>query len=446
MTTLEDPTTSAEERVSLPPSSGHPSTPMTIAQIVEAVTQAPLPVRFTAYDGSVTGSVEAPLTVHLRSPRGAAYLATAPGDLGLARAYVSGDLDIAGVHPGDPYEALVALEGLAFRRPTARQAIDMARTLGLKGLTPPPPPPQESVPRWRRVAEGLRHSKSRDAEAIHHHYDVSNRFYEQVLGPSMTYTCACYPQASATLEEAQVNKYRLVFDKLALSAGYRLLDIGCGWGGMVRYAARHGVQVLGVTLSKEQAVWAQKAIRDEGLQDLAEVRHADYRDVVESGFDAVSSIGLTEHIGIANYPAYFSWMRDKLRDGGLMLNHCITRPDNRPLSTGAFIDRYVFPDGELTGSGRIITAIQDVGLEVMHEENLREHYALTLGEWCANLESHWDDAVAEVGEGTARVWGLYMAGSRRGFERNEVQLHQVLAVKPHADGRSGLQLRPWWAA
>ncbi len=147
-----------------------------------------------------------------------------------------------------------------------------------------------------------------------------------------------------------------------------------------------------------------------------------------------------------NYPAYFAWIRDRLRPGGLLLNHCITRPHNRNQETGHFIDRYVFPDGELTGSGRIITRVQDVGLEVLHEENLREHYALTLAQWCANLVDSWDECVAEVGEGTARVWGLYMAGSRLGFERNEIQLHHVLAVRPLADGSTGLPLRPWWRA
>ena len=159
---------------------------------------------------------------------------------------------------------------------------------------------------------------------------MSNAFYEWVLGPSMTYTCAYYPNAAATLEEAQENKYRLVFEKLNLKAGDRLLDVGCGWGGMVRYAARRGVKVIGVTLSREQAAWAQKAIADQGLADLAEVRHSDYRDVRESGFDAVSSIGLTEHIGVANYPSYFGFLKSKLRTGGLLLNHCITRPDNKP--------------------------------------------------------------------------------------------------------------------
>jgi cyclopropane-fatty-acyl-phospholipid synthase len=419
---------------------------MTIADIVESVVDGPLPLRFEAYDGSGAGPADAPRRMTLRSPRGAAYLATAPGDLGLARAYVSGDLHLDGVHPGDPYELLVDMASVRFRRPSPQLAVEVVRTLGRKGVTPPPPPPQESLPRWRRLAEGLRHSGPRDAEAIHHHYDVSNRFYELVLGPSMTYTCACYPRPDATLEEAQENKYRLVFDKLDLREGDRLLDIGCGWGGMVRHAARRGVQVLGVTLSKQQALWAQKAIADEGLADRAEVRHSDYRDVTESGFDAVSSIGLTEHIGVRNYPAYFGFIRDRLRTGGMLLNHCITRPHNKRQETGPFIDRYVFPDGELTGSGRIITEVQDAGLEVLHEENLREHYALTLGGWCRNLVENWDECVAEVGDATARVWGLYMAGSRLGFERNEVQLHHVLAVKTDADGRHDRPLRPWWSA
>ncbi|WP_377642344.1 class I SAM-dependent methyltransferase [Oryzobacter terrae] len=419
---------------------------MSIAEIVDSVVDGPLPVALRAYDGSSLGPPDAARTLELRTPRALAYLATAPGDLGLARAYVSGDLAIHGIHPGDPYDVLVDLADVRFHRPSAAAALEAARELGVKGLTPPPPPPQENLPRWRRVAEGLRHSVTRDAEAIHHHYDVSNRFYELVLGPSMTYTCACYPHDDASLEEAQENKYRLVLDKLGLEAGDRLLDLGCGWGGMVRHAARRGVRVTGVTLSRQQALWAQKAIAEEGLAGLADVRHSDYRDVTETGFDAVSSIGLTEHVGVRRYGSYFRFIHDRLRPGGTLLNHCITRPHNRRQETGAFIDRYVFPDGELTGSGRIISAAQDRGLEVVHEENLRPHYARTLQQWCGNLVEHWDECVAEVGEGTARVWGLYMAGSRLGFERNEVQLHQVLAVKPYADGRTGLPLRPWWQA
>ncbi|MBN9636159.1 MAG: class I SAM-dependent methyltransferase [Actinobacteria bacterium] len=419
---------------------------LTLAEVLESFSSGRLPLKFEAYDGSSAGPEDAALGLSLLTPRGTTYLATAPGDLGLARAYVAGDLAALGVHPGDPYELLKALaDKLQFKRPPIRVLANIVRSIGYEHLLPIAPPPQEALPKWRRIAEGLRHSRIRDAEAIHHHYDVSNAFYERVLGPSMTYTCACYPRPDATLEEAQENKYRLVFDKLRLQPGDRLLDVGCGWGGMVRYAARRGVQATGVTLSAAQADWAQHAIADEGLTEHARVVHGDYRDVRADNFDAVSSIGLTEHIGIANYPAYFQFLRDRLRPGGLLLNHCITRPHNHARSIGGFIDRYVFPDGELTGSGRIIATAQDAGLEVLHEENLRQHYALTLRDWCANLVRNWDEAVAEVGLATAKVWGMYMAGSRVGFETNVVQLHQVLAVKLDDHGADGgLPLRPWW--
>lgn len=419
----------------------------TLAEVLEILAGGRLPLRITAYDGSSAGPVDAPFGLDLKSSRGTTYLATGRGDLGLARAYIAGDLEIHGVHPGDPYELLKALaDSLVFERPPARMMVDIIRSIGVEHLRPIAPPPQETPPRWRRVTEGVRHSKSRDAEAIHHHYDVSNTFYEWVLGPSMTYTCACYPRPDASLDEAQENKYRLVFEKLRLKEGDRLLDVGCGWGGMVRYAARRGVRATGVTLSSEQTKWAQQAIADEGLSDLAEVRFGDYRDIKETGFDAVSSIGLLEHIGVRNYPSYFRFLQSRLRPGGLLLNHCITRPENRSKAAAhGFIDRYVFPDGELTGSGRIITEAQDVGFEVLHEENLRPHYAMTLRDWCANLVEYWDEAVAEVGLPTAKVWGLYMAGSRLGFEGNGIQLHQVLMAKP---GKRGvveeLPLRPWW--
>lgn len=211
---------------------------------------------------------------------------------------------------------------------------------------------------------------------------------------------------------------------------------------MVRHAAKHyGVKALGVTLSREQANWAQRAIKADGLDDVAEVRFSDYRDVEEGQFDAVSSIGLTEHIGVANYPSYFGNILGKLRDGGRLLNHCITRPDNvSRASAGAFIDRYVFPDGELIGSGTIVTAIENTGLEVQHHENIRVHYGKTLTAWNKNLRDNWDACVNEVGLGTAKVWGIYMAGSRIGFERNNIQLHHVLATKT-VDGSSGYPLR-----
>jgi cyclopropane-fatty-acyl-phospholipid synthase len=420
---------------------------VTVGEALTSVLPEGLPFRLTAYDGSTAGPPDAAITLHLASPRGLSYLLTAPGDLGMARAYVSGDLQVSGVHPGDPYDLINLLLGRIKVHVTPGEALRLLRGLGLEHLKPPPPPPEEHLPRWRRTVEGLRHSRRRDAEAIHHHYDVSNAFYEHVLGPSMTYTCALYPKTDASLEEAQADKYDLVARKLGLEPGMRLLDVGCGWGGMVRHAVReYGVTAVGVTLSQQQAEWARAAIEREGLTGRAEVRHADYRDVTETGFDAVSSIGLTEHIGRREYPSYFTFLQDRLRDGGRLLNHCITRPSNRRVNVGQFIDRYVFPDGELTGSGAIITAMQDVGFEVRHEENLREHYALTLRDWCRNLADSWDACVAEVGEGTARVWGLYMAGSRVGFERNEIQLHQVLGVKVGPDGDAHVPLRPGWGS
>jgi cyclopropane-fatty-acyl-phospholipid synthase len=424
---------------------GHEHETLSLAEIIELVTEQPLPFRFSAYDGSTAGPADSPYELHLRNPRGASYLATSPGSLGLARAYVSGDLEVSGVHPANPYPLLLdLLDTRQWRRPDARTTARIVQSLGPSQLIPPTPPPQEALPEWRRVVEGLRHSRQRDAHAIHHHYDVSNRFYELVLGESMTYTCAYFDSPEGSLEQAQEAKYDLVAAKLGLRSGMRLLDVGCGWGGMVMHAAaRYGVHALGVTLSREQATWAQQAIRERGLEHLAEVRHLDYRDVPETNFDAISSIGLTEHVGVRNYPMYFEWLRGRLRPGGRLVNHSITRPDNRhsPQVRRGFINRYVFPDGELTGVGRIVTEMQNAGWEIRHAESLREHYALTLRNWCENLERNWDDCVAEVGEGTAKVWGLYMAGSRMGFERDWVELHQVLAVRPEEDGNAHYPLR-----
>ena len=419
---------------------------LSLAGIVELLSDGRFPVRFTAYDGSATGPPDSEISVHLATPRGATYVFTAPGDLGMARAYIAGDLQSSGVHPGDPYAAMrVMADQLRFRRPTVAELALITRSLGWELLRPVPPPPQESRPRWRRVIEGLAHSRARDSEAIHHHYDVSNRFYEMVLGPSMAYTCAVFEHPESSLEEAQERKHELIADKLGLRAGMRLLDIGCGWGGMVRYAARRGVHALGVTLSAEQARWAQQAIDAEGLTSLAEVRHLDYRDAPGRDYDAISSIGLTEHVGVHTYPTYFAQLLAKLRPGGRLLNHSITVPDNRAKpQSDAFIDRYVFPDGELAGAGKIITEAQNAGFEVRHVENLREHYALTLQQWNANLVAQWDECVAEVGVPTARVWGLYMASSRLAFERNGIELHQVLAVRPDVTGNSHVPLRPWW--
>jgi cyclopropane-fatty-acyl-phospholipid synthase len=423
-----------------------------IAPTIASLFPGGLPLRLTAYDGSSAGPADSPYTIELTNPRALSYILTAPGDLGLGRAYVAGDIALHGAHPGNPYEPFSLLKDHTdFGIPRPSQVIELVRGLGLRNLLPPAPPPQEHLPAWRHRVEGLRgltqwsrHSQERDADAIHHHYDVSNTFYEYVLGPSMTYTCAVFPREDATLEEAQENKYDLICRKLDLQPGQRLLDVGCGWGGMVRHAAKHyGVKALGVTLSRNQAEWATQEIKRQGLDDLAEVRFSDYRDVPEGDFDAVSSIGLTEHIGVANYPSYFGFLRDKLKPHGRLLNHCITRDDStKSPKAGAFIDRYVFPDGELIGSGTIVREVENAGLEVQHHENIRVHYAKTLQGWSENLVENWDACVAETSEGTARVWGLYMVGSRIAFERNEIQLHHVLATKTDENGVSGYPLRP----
>jgi len=418
---------------------------MPLAEVFERVVGSDANVEFRAYDGSVAGTSGSDVRITVRSPLAVRYLAQAPGALGLARAYVSGHLDV----DGDMIAALSRMTKAQEHNIGVGEAIKLLQQLGGVKLLYPrlAPPPQEVVPTRRRFTVGAMHSKSRDAESISHHYDVSNRFYEWVLGPSMAYTCACYPTADATLEEAQWYKHDLVARKLDLKPGMRLLDVGCGWGGMVRHAAReYGVKAIGVTLSEQQALWAQEAIKREGLEDLAEVRFQDYRDVPETGFDAISSIGITEHIGMSNVPGYFSFLNAKLKVGGRMLNHCITRPDNLGPSIfkEGFINRYVFPDGELEGPGWLNTTMNDNGFEIRHQENLREHYSKTLIAWCANLDAHWDEAVKEVGQGTARVWRLYMAGCVLGFDTNVVQLHQILGVKLHADGASGMPLRPDW--
>src|SRR5215472_13010351 len=266
---------------------------MALAKVFERIAGPDAPVEFRAYDGSEAGVTGAPVRITVRSPVAVSYLAQAPGSLGLARAYVAGHLDV----DGDMYTALARLASAQRTDMSIAERLSLLTQLGgPKRLMRRVPPPPQEVRVNRRWMSGRRHSMGRDASAISHHYDVSNTFYEWVLGPSMAYTCACYPRADATLEQAQENKFDLVARKIALKPGMRLLDVGCGWGGMVMHAARkYGVQALGVTLSEQQALWAQQAIKEAGLEDRAEVRHLDYREVSESGFDAISSIGLTEH-------------------------------------------------------------------------------------------------------------------------------------------------------
>lgn len=408
---------------------------MKLGEIFSIVVPEDRGVGFRAFDGSTAGPKDAAVHLDVRTPRAIEFLAGAPSQLGLARAYVSGDLEIV----GDAYELLNRMYPMDLGHLSTKDKVRIGATLAPSALKRPQVPPQE------RRLNGRRHSKTRDADAIHHHYDVSNQFYRWVLGPSMAYTCAVFPSPDASLEVAQEEKFDLVCRKLGLQPGMRLLDVGCGWGGMVLHAVQnYGVTAIGVTLSEQQAIWGQRAIAEAGISDRAQIRFSDYRDVPETDFDAISSIGLTEHIGRENYSAYFAFLYDKIKPEGRMLNHTITRPSDFEPShyRTSFINRYVFPDGELSGPGHIMSAMNAAGFEICHEENLREHYALTLKHWGENLEEHWNEAVNEAGLGTARVWRLYMAASRMGFTRNLIQLHQTLGVKTPSGGESGMPLRP----
>ena len=407
------------------------------ADVFEGIFGRDLPVRIECYDGSAIGPEGAPASVVIGSPRVLQRVATAPGELGFARAYVAGDLDVRG-------DLLFALAELRKRvdqvRLTPRQWLAVLRAVGPAAIRPLPPPPQEVRLRGRR------HSKARDAAAISHHYDVSNAFYRSILGPSMTYSCAVWPSVDATLEQAQEAKYELICRKLGLKEGMRLLDVGCGWGGMAMHAAiHHGVHAVGVTISRRQAEWAEKAVAEAGLSDRVEIRLQDYRDVRDGPFDAISSIGMFEHVGLAQLRTYFDRLYALLRPEGRLLNHGISRPPSgrARFARRSFVDRYVFPDGELLEVGSVVSAIQRSRFEVRHVEGLREHYALTLRSWVGNLERRWDEAVAEVGPTRARIWRLYMAGAALNFEAGRTQVHQVLAVKAPGGG-AGLPLRPDW--
>jgi cyclopropane-fatty-acyl-phospholipid synthase len=352
---------------------------MKIAEAFDTLAGPDTDVEFVAYDGSKGGRIGSDIRLELRSPRAIAALLGAPGQLGLARAYVCGDLEVT----GDLYTAFDRLATAAVRDVSWGEKVSLARQFAPLFLQKPPPPPEEVR------KKGMKHSRRRDAEVISHHYDVSNRFYEWVLGPTMAYTCAVFPRPDATLEQAQDEKFDLVCRKLGLEPGMRVLDTGCGWGGFALHAAKHyGVEVIAVTLSEQQARWGQRAVREAGLDKQVDVRHSDYRAVTETGFDRIASIGLTEHIGKANYPAYFDFLRSRLVDGGRLLNHCITRtdPKQKTYTRNGFINRYIFPDGELVHVGVLIDAMENQHLEVQHEENLRIHYALTLACWLENLE------------------------------------------------------------
>ena len=409
----------------------------------------PLLLRF--WDGSTFGPHDAPATVVINSPNALRRLATAPGELGFGRAYVAGEIDLE----GDIFDALAIREHGVDLKAGPREwveALRAARAVGALRATPLPPPPEEARLRGRR------HSRQRDAAAISHHNDVGDDFYRIVLGPSLTYSCAYFENRDSTLEDAQHDKHELICRKLRLRADERVLDVGCGWGSFLIHAAsEHGVRGVGVTLSHQQAALASKRVAEAGLTDRIEIRLQDERDVSDGPYDAIASVGMFEHVGTARLHEYFTHLHELLRPQGRVLNHGIARPPrpgaDRPVETvraavtnrsrfarRSFIDRYVFPDGEVHEIGDVVRAIERCDLEVRDVESLREHYALTLRRWVDNLQRGRDAAVEAAGERRYRVWLLYMAASARNFEAGRARIHQVLAVRAD-EGRSGVPLR-----
>ncbi|MFF7249082.1 class I SAM-dependent methyltransferase [Embleya sp. NPDC008237] len=439
-----------------------PHTADRLAALAQQVLGRPTPIRIRAWDGSEAGPPDGPALV-VRNRRALRRLMWKPGELGFARGWVSGDLDV----DGDLYDALDRLAGIALHRdepvpgsagaargpagrdrrlerprPSARAALGMLRPVGealtLTGLPVPPPAPVEEVRRRR----GILHSLRRDQEAIRHHYDVGNDFYALILGPSMVYSCAYWDRPDATLEDAQRAKLDLICRKLALGPGMRLLDVGCGWGSMALHAAEHyGVQVVGITISREQADLARKRVSEAGLTGRVEIRIQDYREHADGPYDAISSIGMAEHVGRIRFREYADILYELLRPGGRLLNHQIARrpaPNEAAYQVDEFIDRYVFPDGELAPVGRTVSVLEEAGFEIRDVHALREHYATTLRAWVANLEAAAEQAERLASPGRVRVWRLYMAASALAFEQNRIGVNQILAIKTPASGRSGM--------
>ena len=375
---------------------------------VEAIRQRqPIPLELALWDGGRHQLGESSrITLHLKTPRAIAPLLH-PSLHALGRAYVEGLIDVEG--PVD--EAIMLAEQLARTAP------------GTSSLG--------SLPNW--IARHTRHS---DREAIAYHYDVSNEFYAQFLDPKLVYSCAYYRNGHEDLATAQTQKLEHICRKLALTPGQRLLDIGCGWGALAIHAARHhGVDVVGITLSRQQFDFARQRVREAGLSDHVEIRLEDYRDLAaREGFDRIASVGMFEHVGLKNLGAYFARVHALLRPGGIALNHGITSsdPDSRSVGLGAgeFIEQYVFPDGELPHVSLAIHELSAAGLELADAESLRLHYARTLAQWSAAFEAKLDTMRALAGERRARIWRMYLAGCAHAFARGWINLYQLLAFKP----------------
>ncbi len=389
-----------------------------------------LPIGIRAWDGSVAGPQDGTVLV-IRSRDALRRLVWSPNELGLARAYVSGELDIE----GDLAFGLSQIWGLVrrggTRRPRVSEVVKLA--LQLKVLGPVPAAPEEEA----RLSGAL-HTKSRDRDAISHHYDLSNAFYQLVLDPSMAYSCAYFTSDEDSLEQAQHNKLDLICRKLDLRPGMRLLDVGCGWGSMIIHAARnYGVHAVGVTISAQQREHILGRVAVEGLQDRVEVRLQDYREVTDEPFDAISTIEMGEHVGESNYPTYASTLHRLLKPEGRLLLQQMSRGANAP-GGGAFIESYVAPDMHMRPVSSTTGFLEAAGLEIRDVHSLREHYVWTVRAWAKTLADRWDEVVALVGEGQARVWRLYLAGGALTFEEGRMGVDQILAVRRSEHGRSGM--------
>lgn len=366
-------------------------------------------------------------TLRIRSPEALGEMLKPPLDLSLGEAFLRGDLEVA----GDLEAAFAAVEEAAPKLSLLQLPALLKDLAALRQQTGSP---------LAAKLRGAAHSKARDRQAIAHHYDVSNAFYKLWLDGRMVYSCGYFPSGSETLDQAQEAKLLHICRKLRLKPGERLLDIGSGWGGLILYAAQHyGVEALGITLSQRQAEETQARIRAAGLEGRVRVELLDYRELRES-FDKVVSVGMAEHVGRTNLPAYFRAAWQGLRPGGLMLHHVITQGPvalaaNQSLASGEFMKRYVFPDGEILPLWQNLEAAEQTGFEVRDVEDLREHYALTLRHWVQNLEARWEAAVREAGVERARLWRLYMAASAHQFSYGHLAVHQTLLAKPGQGGR-----------
>jgi cyclopropane-fatty-acyl-phospholipid synthase len=386
-------------------------------ELGRALPERPFTLRF--WDGSELSGTGAGPLLHLRSPRAAGQLLRAPGQLGLGRAYVTGDLEI------DDLDGVVGLID-SWRPPSldrSARARLAARALLTAVLAPPPRrPAAELVPRGRR------HSRVRDARAVRHHYDLPPEFFALFLDASMTYSCAIFSRGATTLEEAQAHKLELVCRKLALEPGMRVLDVGCGWGSFAIHAAReHGVHVTGITLSAAQASEARERAKAAGVGDRVDIRVADYRELAGAErFDAVASIGMVEHVGSSQIDAYAAVLATLLERGGLLLNHGIARLRHGDPETGAFSQRFVFPDAATLHLSRTTFALERAGFEVLHVEGFGPDYAETLRHWIARLDSNRSRATTIAGAERVRVWRLYLRAARNGFESGFTSIYQTL--------------------